>query len=97
MNEMKVWDGVRKDEEHMMHFFPNRQETENCATHKQNLNCKKATSNKKCLVGQLAGGNSSNEFFAAIKRVYGPPKNCCCANYRCGRFTNAHRETSNSV
>ena len=33
-------------------FCPYRQETENCATCKQNLNCKKATSNSKCLEGQ---------------------------------------------
>ena len=29
---------------------------------------------------QLAGGNSSKGFVAAIKQVYGPHKNCCCAN-----------------
>ena len=39
-------------EESILHFCPNRQETENCATRKQNLNCKKATNNSKCLVGQ---------------------------------------------
>ena len=63
-------------------FCPNRQETENCATRKQNLNCKKklraiqnAWWDKKAdELQQLADGNSSKGFFTAIKQVNGPQK-----------------------
>ena len=49
---LRFYHCLRKGVGHMMHFCPNSQETENCATRKQNLNCTKTTSNSKCLVGQ---------------------------------------------
>ena len=39
---LRFYHCLRKGVGHMMHFCPNRQETENCATRKQNLNCKKS-------------------------------------------------------
>ena len=49
---LRFYHCLRKGVGHMMHFFPNRQETANFATCKQNLNSKKATSNTKCLMRQ---------------------------------------------
>ena len=78
---LRCYHCLRKGVGHMMHFCPNRQETEHCATRKQNLNCKKLRAiqnawwdKKADELQQLADGNSSKGFFAAIKQVYGPHK-----------------------
>ena len=39
---LRFYHCLRKGVGHVMHFCPTRQETENCVTRKQNLNCKKS-------------------------------------------------------
>ena len=52
-----------------------RPEAENSAMRKQTLNCKKLRVMQNAdELQQLADGNSSKAFFAAIKQVYGPQK-----------------------
>ena len=72
------WKGVG----HVTQYCPNRQESEKYAICKQNLNCKTSYEQmqyawwdkKADELQQLADGNSSNGFFAAIKLVCGPQK-----------------------